>query len=177
VGARHILVVTGPSGAGKTCAVRALEARGLEGVRCFYFDSIGVPSAEIMDRDFGGGEEWQAHATARWLAQLGALSSDVRVAVLEGQTRPSFVFDAADCAPTSRLQVALLDCSPEARADRLRGARGQPELASNRMTSWAPYLRGQADEGHLPIIDTTNLTVDEVADEVEALLRTLEASA
>jgi len=175
MGPRHVLVVTGASGAGKTSAVRALEARGLDGVRCFYFDSVGVPSAEIMQRDFGGGEKWQAHATARWLAQLDALSRDVRVAVLDGQTRPSFVFDAADRAPTSDLHVALLDCSPEARGERLRGPRGQPELASDRMTSWASYLRDQADARGLPIIDTTSLTVDEVADELEALLRALGA--
>jgi type II secretory pathway predicted ATPase ExeA len=49
----HILVVTGASGAGKTATVRALDARGIPGVRCFYFDSIGVPTAEVMERDYG----------------------------------------------------------------------------------------------------------------------------
>lgn len=145
----------------------------MDGVRCFYFDSIGVPSAEVMDRDFGGGDKWQAHATAMWLSRLDALSGDVRVAVLDGQTRPSFVFDAADRAPTSSLHVALLDCSSDARGERLRGPRGQPELASDRMTNWAAYLRGQADARGLSVIDTSSLTVDEVADELEALVRGL----
>jgi RNase adaptor protein for sRNA GlmZ degradation len=173
MGTRHILVVTGASGAGKTSAVRALEARGIEGVRCFYFDSIGVPSAEVMERVFGGGEQWQAHATAEWLARLDALSPDIRVAVLDGQTRPSFVFDAAKSAQSSDLHVVLLDCSAEARSERLRGPRRQPELANDRMTSWAAYLRGQADVRKLPVIETTTLTVDKVADELEALLRAL----
>jgi len=172
---RQIVVVTGASGAGKTSAVRALEARGVDGVRCFYFDSIGVPSAEVMERDFGGGEQWQARATAEWLSRLDALSRDIRVAVLDGQTRPSFVFDAADRAPASDLHVALLDCSAAARSERLRGPRGQPELATDRMTSWAAYLRGQADARKLRVIETTSLTVDEVADELEAFLRTLVA--
>jgi hypothetical protein len=57
-------------------------------VRCFYFDSIGVPTAEVMEREHGGGEKWQAAATAEWLARLSGLSADVRVAVLDGQTRP-----------------------------------------------------------------------------------------
>jgi hypothetical protein len=39
------------------------------------------------------------------------------------------------------------------------------------MTSWAAYLRGQADARNLPVIETTTLTVDEVADELEVLLR------
>jgi hypothetical protein len=100
----HVLVVTGASGVGKTTAVQALDACRIPGVRCFFFDSIGVPSAEIMERDYGGGERWQALATADWLARLGGLPDDVRVAVLEGQTRPRFVFrrgrsgGAASCA-------------------------------------------------------------------------------
>lgn len=171
MGTRHILVVTGASGAGKTSAVRVLETRGMDGVRCFYFDSIGVPSEEALERDFGGGEQWQAHATAEWLSRLDGLSRDTRVAVLDGQTRPSFVFDAANRAPASDLHVVLLDCSAEARSERLRGPRGQPELANDQMTSWAAYLRGQADARNLPVIKTTTLTVDEVADDLEALLR------
>ena len=172
MGTRHILVVTGASGAGKTAAVRAIEARALAGVGCFYFDSMGVPSAEVMDRDFGGGDRWQAHATAQWLSRLDGLPTDVRVAVLDGQTRPHVVFEAAGGAFASDVHVALLDCAPETRADRLRGPRGQPELANDRMNSWAAYLRGQADALRLPIVDTTALTVDEVADRLEALIRT-----
>ena len=34
-----LLVVTGASGAGKTTLVRALDARRLDGVRCYYFDA------------------------------------------------------------------------------------------------------------------------------------------
>jgi hypothetical protein len=26
----------------------------MDGVRCFYFDSIGVPSEEAMERELGG---------------------------------------------------------------------------------------------------------------------------
>ena len=78
---RRIVVVTGASGAGKTTTVRALEARSLPGVACFYFDSIGVPSAPEMERTFGGGERWQAHATAEWLARLDADPGDNSVAV------------------------------------------------------------------------------------------------
>ena len=172
-GAGHILVVTGASGAGKTAAVHAIEARALTGVRCFYFDSIGVPSAEVMQRDFGGGDKWQAHATAEWLARLDALSADVRVAVLDGQTRPSVVFEAAR-ASRGDVHVVLLDCSAKTRSERLRGPRGQPELANGRMNKWAAYLRGQADALRLPVVDTTALTIDEVADRLAALIRAFE---
>jgi hypothetical protein len=169
----HILVVTGASGAGKTTAVEALDARNVPGVRCFFFDSIAVPSAEVMERDFGGGEPWQAFATAEWLTRLSALPEDVRVAILDGQTRPSFVFDAAANAAPRTVRVVLLDCSPEVRTLRLTGARQQPELATERMNNWAAYLRGQADALHLDVIDTTSVTIDEVAVRLEALARKL----
>jgi len=170
---RHILVITGASGAGKTTAVNALDARNVPGVRCFFFDSIGVPGVEVMERDFGSGEQWQAFATGDWIARLGALPDEVCVAVLDGQTRPSFVFAAAGRAARRQVHVVLLDCSPEIRASRLAGARQQPELASERMNNWAAYLRGQADALRLDVIDTSSLTVDEVADRLEVLVRRL----
>ena len=56
----HILVVTGASGVGKTAAVNALNTRRIAGVQCFHFDEIGVPSPAVMERDYGGDEQWQA---------------------------------------------------------------------------------------------------------------------
>ena len=169
--ARAIVVVTGASGAGKTAAVTSLEARALPGVRCFYFDSIGVPSAEVMERDHGGAERWQATATREWLARLAALEDDVRIAVLDGQTRPSTVFAAAGAGNALRPHVVLFDCAPDVREARLRGPRAQPELATAVMDNWAAYLRGQADALGLPIVDTTTLTIAEATNQLEALVR------
>lgn len=72
--------MTGASGAGKTAAVRAIDARHIDGVRCFHFDSIGVPTVEVMERDHGGSERWQASVANQWLMQLGSLPEDVRIA-------------------------------------------------------------------------------------------------
>ena len=167
----ELLVVTGASGAGKTATLRELDARAVSGVRCFYFDSIGVPAPDAMERDFGGGEQWQAAATVHWLAELGALPNAVRLAVLEGQVRPSVVFRAAASAAPRTVRVALFDCSPIVRAERLAGPRQQPELSSATMDCWAAYLRGQADALGLPVIDTSELSVGEAADALERLVR------
>jgi len=172
-----VLVVTGASGAGKTAIVQALDARGIPGVQCFYFDSIGVPTAEEMERDHGGGEQWQASATADWLARLSNLPEDVRVAVLDAQTRPSFVFGAAGRAVPRLTHVVLLDCSSDVRTSRLHGPRKQPELANARMDGWAAYLRGQADALGLTVIDTTRLTVIEAAEQLEMIVRRLSDTA
>ena len=164
----HILVVTGASGAGKTATVRALAARNIPGVQCFYFDSIGVPTAEDMVRDYGGGEQWQAAATQEWLVRLGALPADVQLAILDGQTRPSVVLASAARAAPRAVHVTLLDCSSEVRRARLEGPRQQPELAGSRMDSWAAYLRGQADALNLTVLDTSMMTVPQAADHLEA---------
>ena len=161
---RSIVVVTGASGSGKTAAVRALDARVLPGIRCYYFDSIGVPSHEEMERDFGGGEKWQAIQTEKWLERLARDPDGADVYVLDGQTRISFITKSAACLGTCLVHVVLLDCDPSVRHTRLVQMRGQPELANPQMDCWAAYLRGQADALDLPVIDTTSLTIDAVAD-------------
>jgi hypothetical protein len=117
-----------------------------------------------MQRDFASGDAWQADATRRWLERLSASAEPGVVSVLEGQTRPSFVRAGSD--GSLELRMVLLQCNAEVRAERLC-LRGQPELANARMDSWAAYLRGQADALGLPVIDTSELTPDEVADALE----------
>jgi len=166
----RLLFVIGASGAGKTAAVRTLERRGLPAVRCYYFDSIGVPSPEDMERRWGGGDRWQEDATRHWIERL--TSNADTVSVLDGQTRPAFI--QPHTAGVS-YRIVLLDCTPAVRATRLRDGRSQPELVTERMESWATYLRREADAHNLPIVDTSQLSIDAVADalqlEVELLLK------
>jgi catechol 2,3-dioxygenase-like lactoylglutathione lyase family enzyme len=166
-----VLVVTGASGAGKTTLVRGLEGRALPGVSCHYFDSIGVPSAEVMERDFGGGAGWQEATTRTWIGRLA--SRPDRVAVLDGQTRPSFVRTAFQQVGLRHGAIVLIECAATERNPRLQGARGQPELATAQMETWAAYLRGQADALGLPIIDTTRLTAEAALEELVGLVEAL----
>ena len=165
----HIVVVTGASGAGKTTAVHALDARTVPGLQCFFFDSIGVPTLDEMRRDYGGGEQWQAWATEQWLRDLDRLDPAIRVAVLDGQTRPSYIAAAAT-ALRRRVHTVLLDCDRTERERRLITSRRQPELATTDMAAWAAYLRGQADALGLPVLDTSRLTPDAVADRLMEII-------
>jgi hypothetical protein len=151
--------------------VRALEAQNLPGVRCYYFDSVGVPSPEGMRAEFGTAEAWQAATTHRWIAHLISNPDDAHVAVLDGQIRPSEARAAYAKCKVRRGEILLVDCSHEIREARLRGERSQPELASPRMTAWAAYLRGQADALDLPILDTTELTVLQAAEALSARIK------
>ncbi|HEX9892312.1 MAG TPA: AAA family ATPase [Gemmatimonadales bacterium] len=159
-----ILVVTGASGAGKTTLVQALADRRLPGVHCYFFDSIGVPSVERMIAEFGSPEAWQTAMTGDWVRRLAANPDRARLAVLDGQVRPSAVRAAFLEHRVARGEILLLDCSHEVRDARLRQQRQHPELASRNMTAWAAYLRGQADALGLPILDTTHLNIAEASD-------------
>jgi hypothetical protein len=168
-----IVVVTGASGVGKTALVRALDHRNLDGVRCYFFDSIGVPSPEEMTVEFGSPSLWQEVMTERWITRLVANSDGARVAVLEGQVRPSVVRWVFGRTGVQRGLIVLIDCSHQVREERLHELRNQPELASPDMAAWAAYLRGQADALGLPIIDTTTVSLTAATDALSRLIMAL----
>lgn len=170
-----VLFVIGASGAGKTAAVEALRSRHVPGVQCYFFDSVGVPSAAEMNREWGSGERWQEDMTKRWIERLATNADNCEVAVLEGQTRPSFIEPHVARTGIRHARILLLDCTPAVRLERLRDLRAQPELASDRMDAWAVYLRGQADALGLRVLDTSSIaiqtTADALAEELVALWR------
>jgi Predicted GTPase len=172
-----VLAIVGASGAGKTTVVEELSQRKLRGVTCHHFDSIGVPSVEEMERDHGSGEAWQAATTAQWISRLAAIDGDAEVAVLEGQTRPSFLRDAFARYEIRRSSIVLLDCAADIRRTRLHGARNQPELANARMDLWSAYLRGQADALKLAVLDTGTAVPAAIADALVSEIDRLRSTA
>jgi hypothetical protein len=156
-----VLVVTGASGAGKSTLVRGLAALGLPGVGCYEFDTIGIPAAAEIATRFGSGEAFQAWALGAWLGRLTRNEDRVAVAVLDAQVRPRAALDAFARHGVARGAVVLVDCGYAERNARLRGPRGQPELAAAQMDGWAAYLRGQADALDVAVVDTTAASLEE----------------
>jgi energy-coupling factor transporter ATP-binding protein EcfA2 len=154
-----ILVVLGASGAGKTTLVRRLAALELPGIGCYSFDDIGISSQG--DSRFTTGEAFQNWALDEWITRLARNDDRVRVAVLDASVRPSAVRDTLARHGVQRADVVLVDCEYAERNARLRGLRGQPELANAQMDCWAAYLRGQADALGIAVLDTTGAPPDD----------------
>lgn len=91
--------------------------------------------------------------------------------------RPSWILDAVSEHSGIRSAILLLDCEDDVRKHRLTTLRGQPELASVDMLKWAAYLKGQADALDLPVLDTSALSLDAVADEIARRADALRKSA
>ncbi len=114
-----IFFITGASGSGKTTLLDLLARQGtLPGASYHFFDSVGVPPLDVMQRDSGGLERWQEHATHRWVDQL--LTDPEPLAIIEGSTRPRFILAAFRRAKVAHGGVLLLDCGLEERRRRLQ---------------------------------------------------------
>ena len=163
---RQILFVTGASGSGKTAVLQILASRIGPTVPMHHFDSVGVPSLDEMIGQYGSPEAWQEAMTHQWITRLVTEPTEVGLAVLGGQVRPTFVLDAFRANGVKRGRLLLLDCAPDTRTARLAGPRGQPELANPQMMAWSAYLRGQADALRIPVLDTTGMTLDQTAEKV-----------
>jgi RNase adaptor protein for sRNA GlmZ degradation len=151
--------LTGSSGSGKTTLLRRVVKSFYPNLSAYHFDDLGVPSLEEMNAKFGGPAQWQAHNVRAWMSKVAQLK-DTSLVVLDGQVRPTVIFEAARQEGLA-VHVTLIDCSHEERRLRLVQERAQPELDILDMYAWAAYLRGQADALGLEIVDTTHLNMDE----------------
>ena len=166
-----LVILTGASGAGKTTIAEAIERLHGQEIDVFYKDRIGVPPVQDMIDKFGSVEGWQRAATFEWMARLSPLVEQGRSVLFEGQSRFSFLVEAAERAGIIPYACILIDCDDETRTRRLSIDRGQPELANPDMMNWANFLRNEASAYGCEILDTSNLTLEQGFELVLRLLR------
>lgn len=164
--------ITGASGAGKTTLVKGLEERykDKKNWEFFHFDSVGVPSAEEMKKQFGSGENWQRAMTHKWVEKILKEHTNKDYMFLEGQINIDFIREALKKHNLKNFKIVLLDCGEQEVVFRLERKRGQPELANQDMKNWAIFLRKQAQELGIPILDTTKLSQKETAERFEDIV-------
>ncbi len=169
------MVLTGASGAGKTTIASVIETLHPE-FTVFRFDTMGVPSAEVMAA-FGTGHQpggaWQRAMTLRWVERITPFLKTGASVLLEGQMRIAFIQEALTTYEISNARVILVECDDETRTGRLTNDRQQPELANDSMSSWSRYLHQEALEAGCEIVDTGALPL---AESVRRIVDHLQAS-
>ena len=161
-----IYFITGVSGVGKTTLVSQLETKYQNKPWAFlHFDKIGIPTVEEMVRDFGSGAKWQEAKTYEWIEKL--IQTDREKVFFEGQVNLQFIRNGFSRHRFTRYRTVLLDCSEEVMRKRLVMDRSQPELFTPEMLNWLKFLRDQAREFNATIIDTSNLSKEELLQKFE----------
>ena len=105
-----IFFVIGASGSGKTTTLKLLEKEMPPHYQLVHFDSIGVPSFEEMEKEYGSIEEWQRVKTIEWVEKLAKEDLTRSSIIFDAQVRPYFIVRA--CAQYGvGFEVILIDCS------------------------------------------------------------------
>jgi guanylate kinase len=165
---KTIFFITGASGVGKTTLVDQLEARYKKNKSWAFchFDQIGVPSTQEMIAEFGSPSGWQEAKTYEWIAQL-IHDNQGEMIFFEGQVNLQFIHKGFLKHNFSNYKIILIDCNEEVMKKRLVGDRKQPELFTPEMLNWLRFLRDQANEFNATIIDSSNLTKEELLQKFE----------
>ncbi|MBO0797794.1 MAG: hypothetical protein J2P31_03145, partial [Blastocatellia bacterium] len=156
------------SGAGKTTLALRLAELSIPGVESINCDRVKLEVPETADPG-----ELQSAILRYWITELSQEDGKVELAVLDTQIRPHRAIEVLSQAGITQREIVLVDCDQVKRNARLHGARRQPELANAQMDCWAAYLRGQADALNLPIIDTSDGTIEESLEDLVRIVRRL----
>ena len=156
-----IIFITGASGVGKTTLLNRFCRGKNNKVACFHFDSIGVPSEQEMLTVYGSGSEWQKAMTYHWVQKFKQCL-DKELILIEGQVNLTYIESALRGLGFYRYQIILVHCENHIRHQRLAGGRLQPELINSEMDNWSQFLKKQAVEKNAVILDTTELTQEQM---------------
>ena len=167
---KKIYFITGASGVGKTTLVEGLKEKYQDHPEWtfLHFDSVGVPSPEDMEKDFGSGENWQKETTNDWVKKM-VMEYENQNIIFEGQVNLDFIENAFQKVGFSDYRTILVDCSDEVMRERLEGERAQPELFTQDMINWRSFLRKQAEEKNIDVIETSDIEKSEVIEKFEGI--------
>lgn len=123
-----------------------------------------------MIKEFGGPSQWQEAMTQKWIDNLLAHYSHKKLLILEGQVNLQFIKNACAKHKFDNYRIVLIDCDDAVRHERLRANRNQPELVNADMDNWARFLRNQANQMQVTILDTGKLNIDQITQQILKLV-------
>ncbi len=169
---KNIFFITGASGVGKTTLIQSLKDKYSKKNNWIFlhFDSIGVPTPKEMVEQFGSEENWQKEMIYQWIKKMLNEYQDNNMIIFEGQVNLEFIKDGFFQNNFSNYEIILVDCNEEVMGKRLTNNRNQPELLNDDMKNWLKYLRNQANNFGVRIIDTSNISKKDVMKSFEKIL-------
>ena len=81
--------------------------------------------------------------------------------VFEGQVNIEFIIEGFKKNNYDEYKIFLVDCSEKTMVHRLINERRQPELVHYHMKNWLRFLRKQAIDLNITIINTDELSINE----------------
>ena len=153
----RLFLVNGASGAGKTTVSKALDGRTKE-VTWIHPDGL-------MDTPNMESEEILRASLSLYLPEDPAAT-----VIIDCQIRPSSVGELVRSHSLEACTAVLLDCPREIREQRLLD-RGWSDQDFNKIETWASMLREEAQVAGHRIFDTSTMSVDSIASQIERGLR------
>ena len=117
-----------------------------------------------MTEKYGSPTEWQKAMTHIWIGKLTREYNDKRLLIIEGQVNLSFIINAFKDIGFTKYKIILVHCDNSVRHSRLHADRNQSELINDTMDSWSSFLKSQAIESNIPILDTTAMSIENMID-------------
>ncbi|MBI4600012.1 AAA family ATPase [Candidatus Uhrbacteria bacterium] len=168
--------ISGVSGVGKTVVARRLKSLLSNGYEVHDFDERGVPD--------NAGHKWRLDETRNWITLGQEKVQENITLVICGFLNPDEIDKLLKDLPAMNVQTILLDGDPSIIEQRLRKrnedttARVDLERAAGRSadafiennTRFVPVLREICHRHNCPIIDTSHLDPETVAERVAGLI-------
>lgn len=151
----------GASGVGKTTACSLLENKRKD-LKFIYPDKeMIIPSKEEMIKLFSSVEDWQKYQTIKRVKRIKDEFLNNQSVLIDTQSRFEFIKNACKENQIDNFQIILFDCEDLIRNKRLT-ERGQSHLINKDMDNWAKFLKEDCNKNNCKIINTTNLTINEM---------------
>ena len=119
--AGSFVILTGASGVGKTTIALTIETEHPD-ITVFRFDTIGVPSPEVM-ANYGTGHQpggaWQRAMTFQWLQRIEPIIATGISVLFEGQMRIAFIQEALALYHLPQARIILVECDDATRNARI----------------------------------------------------------
>jgi hypothetical protein len=115
-----------------------------------------------MIKVYGSPSEWQKAMTYHWVQKIIHDYQDKSLCLIEGQVNLDYIINAFAAFNSQQYKIILVHCNNATRHQRLHLDRNQPELINDDMDKWAEFLKKQAIDKNVTILDTSLMDTNEM---------------